>query len=123
MLRKTVLATAIIGAGLGSMSGAALAWDNHGGHDAAKGCSNDLSGKSENGAGRTLGDTTGGDQTFDASNTCDILNGNKVLSDNNAATGGSTIRNGNDRTETRTTNTASQSTSNTTIPVLGGLLP
>lgn len=121
MLRKTVLATAIIGAGLGSMSGAALAWDNHGG-DAAKGCSNDIAGQSENGAGRTLGDTEGGNQNFDASNVCDILNGNKVLSDNNAATGASSIRNGDQTTDTRTSTSTETQNSNTTIPVLGPIL-
>ncbi|GLZ50652.1 hypothetical protein Acsp07_02690 [Actinomycetospora sp. NBRC 106378] len=120
MLRKTVLTTVIIGAGLGSMSGAALAWDHHDG--GSKGCSNDIAGKSENGAGRTLGDTDGGDQTFDASNVCDIFNGNSIGSDNNAATGGSAIRNGDDRTDTRTSTSTSESNSNTTIPVLGPIL-
>lgn len=124
MLRKTVLTTAIIGAGLGSMSGAAFAWDHHG--ETAKGCSNAIAASSENGSGDSLGDTTGGDQAFDASNVCDILNGNTIGSDNNVATAGGTIRNGDVTDITRTSTSTSEETSNTTVPAggldLGGLL-
>ena len=116
MFRKAAVATVILGAGLASTAGVAMA-NEHGG-DAAKGCSNSAAAKSSNGADRTLGDTTGGDQDFGLSNTCDILNGNKVLSGNNAA--GGDITNG----DTRTSNRSSSSTSTSTIDtVLGGLLP
>src|SRR5438552_1660514 len=113
MFRKTVLATAIIGAGLGSMTGAAFAGDapsdggHHGGGDgggrhhsapAAGGCSNDVAAKSENGSGRSLGDTTGGSQDISASNLCHILSGNEILSNNNLALG--SITNGDTRNET-----------------------
>ena len=115
MFRKAAVATLIMGAGLASTAGVAMAHE-HGG-DAAKGCSNAAAAKSSNGADRTLGDTTGGDQGFDLSNTCDILNGNKVLSDNNAATGG-TITNGD------TTTVDKESTSTSTITdTFTGLLP
>lgn len=114
MLRKTVLATAIVGAGLGSMSGAAFAGDapsnggHHGGGDgggkhhsapAAGGCSNTVGAKSENGSGRSLGDTTGGSQDVSASNLCNILSGNEVLSNNNVSLLGD-ITNGDTRNET-----------------------
>jgi hypothetical protein len=129
MLRKTVLTTVIIGAGLGSMSGAALAWDHHG-SDSAKGCSNSIAGASENGSGDSLGDTTGGDQAFDASNLCDILNGNQIASKNNVATAG-TIINGDTTDITRTSTDTTTETTDTTVPAapggaggldLGGLL-
>ena len=116
MFRKAAVATLIMGAGLASTAGVAMAND-HGG-DAAKGCSNAAAAKSSNGADRTLGDTTGGDQAFDLSNTCDILNGNKVLSENNAATGASTITNGD------TTTVDEESTSTSTITdIFTGILP
>ncbi|MEJ2868211.1 hypothetical protein WCD74_10570 [Actinomycetospora sp. OC33-EN08] len=122
MLRKAVLTTAIVGAGLGSMTGAAMAHDGghgHGGHDAAKSCSNAIKGESENGAGRTLGDTTGGDQAFDASNTCDILNDNEILSGNNVATAGGVITNGDTTDITRTNTETTTETSDTTVPAGG----
>ncbi|GLZ50656.1 hypothetical protein [Actinomycetospora sp. NBRC 106378] len=106
MFRKAAVATVILGAGLASTAGVAMANEHH---DAGKGCSNTLAAKNSNGADRTLGDTTGGDQDLSGSNVCDILNGNKILSGNNAATGASAIRNGDDttRTDTRTSNTSS----------------
>lgn len=114
IFRSAAVATVILGAGLASTAGVAMAHENGG--DAAKGCSNSAAAKSSNGADRTLGDTTGGDQGFDLSNTCDILNGNKVLSGNNAA--GGDITNG----DTRTSNRANTSTSTSTVEtVLGGL--
>ncbi|MDL5155586.1 hypothetical protein [Actinomycetospora termitidis] len=132
MLRKTVLTTAIIGAGLGSMSGAAFAWDNHG-HGDAKGCSNEIAAAAENGSGDSLGDTTGGDQALDASNVCDILNDNSIGSENNVATAGGAIRNGDLTDITRTSTSTSTETTDTTAPApaapaapggldLGGLL-
>ena len=106
MFRKAAVATVILGAGLASTAGVAMAHGSHG--ETAKGCSNTLAAKNSNGADRTLGDTTGGAQRLSGSNTCDILNGNKVLSDNNAATGASAIRNGDDTTvtDTRTSDTS-----------------
>ncbi|MDL5155580.1 hypothetical protein [Actinomycetospora termitidis] len=128
MFRKTVLATAIIGAGLGSMSGAAFAGDDpgdgghHGSHgkhwdDSSKdgGCSNKVSAESKNGAGDTLGDTTGGDQDLSASNLCHILTGNEILSNNNIALPGGSIVNGDTLTKTLTrTSTSDESTTTTT---------
>ena len=128
MFRKTVLATAIIGAGLGSMSGAAFAGDapsnggNHGDNGGGKyqsapasseGCSNKIGAESKNGAGRTLGDTTGGDQDLSASNLCNILSGNEILSNNNVALLGGSITNGD--TLTRTLTSTVTDTSETTV--------
>jgi hypothetical protein len=129
MFRKTVLATAIIGAGLGSMSGAAFAGDapsngghhGDGGHGGGKhqsapassdGCSNKVGAESKNGAGRTLGDTTGGDQDLSASNLCNILSGNEVLSNNNVALLGGSVTNGDTLTATLTS-TVSETTEST----------
>lgn len=111
-LRTSVLATMIVGAGLGTLSGVASAHESA----PAAGCSNGIAASSENGAGRTLGDTTGGDQDLSASNVCDILNDNEVLSGNNAAAGD--IVNGD------TTTRNSESTETTTIvETITGLLP
>lgn len=111
-LRTSVLATMIVGAGLGTLSGVASAHESA----PAAGCSNDIAASSENGAGRTLGDTTGGDQDLSASNVCDILNDNEVLSGNNTAAGD--IVNGD------TTTRNSESTETTTIvETITGLLP
>jgi hypothetical protein len=104
MFRKAAVATVILGAGLASTAGVALANEHH---DAGKGCSNGVAAKNSNGADRTLGDTVGGDQDLSASNTCDILNGNKILSGNNAA--GGDITNGDTRTSTDTRNSQSSS--------------
>jgi hypothetical protein len=111
MLRKTVLATVIAGAGLGALSGTAMAHDHQA---AAKGCSNTVKAESENGAGRTAGDTTGGAQDLTADNICDIANGNTLLSDNNVA--GGDIRNGDLTETTRTSTDVSNEQSNTTLP-------
>jgi len=119
MLRKTILTTVVIGAGLGSMSGAAFAHDQHDG-GAAKGCSNAIMAESENGSGRSLGDTTGGDQDLSASNFCNILNGNEVLSDNNVAAAGGVITNGDTTDITETSTETNTETSDTTVPAGGG---
>lgn len=116
MLRKTVVATALIGAGLGTMSGAAMAND-HQGSD-AKGCSNSIKAESENGSGRSLGDTTGGDQALDASNLCDIANGNLVGSGNNVA--GGDITNGDTETITDISNEETTETTTTEGVPAGG---
>ena len=110
--RTSVLATMIVGAGLGTLSGVASAHESA----PAAGCSNGISASNENGAGRTLGDTTGGDQDLSGSNTCDILNDNEILSGNNAAVGD--ITNG----DTTTRNSASNEEV-TIIETITGLLP
>ncbi|MEJ2868217.1 hypothetical protein WCD74_10600 [Actinomycetospora sp. OC33-EN08] len=124
MFRKTVLATAIIGAGLGSMSGAAFAGDDpgdgghHGGHGHGKhmsqpkdgGCSNSVAAESKNGSGDSLGDTTGGDQDLSASNLCHILTGNEILSNNNVALLGGSVVNGDTLTQTLTRTSTTDST-------------
>ncbi len=117
MFRKAAVATVILGAGLASTAGVAMAHGSHG-EAAGKSCSNSAAAKSSNGADRTLGDTTGGDQAVDLSNTCDILNGNEILSGNNAATGG-TIVNGDTTTVDDTRTSSSEST---IITDLTGLL-
>ncbi|MFC5063852.1 hypothetical protein [Actinomycetospora atypica] len=115
VLRSAVLATVIAGAGLGSLAGVASA------HEAAPaaGCSNAVKASSENGAGRTLGDTTGGDQDISGSNVCDILNGNEIASDNNVAALAGTITNGD--TVTRTSTETEETSIVTTITGLLGL--
>ncbi|MEJ2868214.1 hypothetical protein WCD74_10585 [Actinomycetospora sp. OC33-EN08] len=117
MFRKAAVATVILGAGLASTAGVAMAHEHHG--DAGKSCSNSAAAKSSNGADRTLGDTTGGDQDIALDNTCDILNGNEILSGNNAATGG-TITNGD---TTTVDETSTETTTSTIETILGGLLP
>ena len=67
IFRSAAVATVILGAGLASTAGVAMA-NEHGG-DAAKGCSNSAAAKSSNGADRTLGDTTGGTQDIGLGNT------------------------------------------------------
>ncbi len=126
MFRKTVLTTAIIGAGLGSMTGAAFAGDDpgdgghHGSHDkhssSSAGCSNTVRAESKNGSGDSLGDTTGGPQRLDASNLCHILTGNEILSNNNFSTAGSSIINGDTLTKTLTRTDTDNSSTTTTVP-------
>ncbi|WP_433800310.1 hypothetical protein [Actinomycetospora sp. CA-084318] len=105
VFRKTVLASAILGAGLASTAGIASAHTSH--H--AGGCSNGVAAESSNSSGRSLGDTEGGAQDLSASNTCDILNGNKVASGNNVA--GGDVVNGDTTDITRTSSTDTTRTS------------
>ena len=56
-LRTSVLATMIVGAGLGTLSGVASAHESA----PAAGCSNGISASNENGAGRTLGEKRPGE--------------------------------------------------------------
>ena len=94
MFRKTVLATAIVGAGLGSMSGAAFAGDcpSEGGHHSShhhassgqtgsSSCTNNVEAQNETGAG-SVANVLGGAQTVVPVNVCHILEGNQVLNDN-----------------------------------------
>jgi hypothetical protein len=109
MFRKTVLTTAIIGAGLGSMTGAAFAGDDPGdgghsgdhhsswshghGHGKSESCSNDV--KAENlTKGGGLADVLGGDQILAPINACHILDDNSLLNNNNVALLGGSIHNG-----------------------------
>ena len=99
MFRKTVLATAIVGAGLGSMSGAAFAGDapsdsghghhhdHHGSwdHHKSSSCSNNAEGAIDNSGAETLVGVLDGSQGALGLNVCDILNDNSVLSGNNVA--------------------------------------
>ncbi|MDL5155588.1 hypothetical protein [Actinomycetospora termitidis] len=116
MLRKVVVSTALLGAGLGSLAGVASAHESA----PAQGCSNVAKASAENGAGSTLGDTTGGDQDLGLSNTCDILNGNEILSGNNVATLAGVITNGDTVTETSSEETTTESS---IVETLTGLLP
>lgn len=98
--RKTVLTTAIIGAGLAATSGSAFASEHQSPepNSASSGCSNLVEVADENGAGEVKrGDITGGDQDIQSSNLCNNLSGNEVLSGNNVALGG-TVQNGDNKT-------------------------
>lgn len=104
MFRKTVLTTAIIGAGLASTTGAAFAGDSHT-QDPSGSCSNVVQGESDNGAGDVVNTIVeGGSQSLGASNTCGNYSGNSVGSDNNVALGGS-VQNGNSTEETNVSST------------------
>ncbi|NMO92578.1 hypothetical protein [Actinomycetospora sp. TBRC 11914] len=95
--RKTVLTTAIIGAGLASTAGSALAHDSqhesHGGHEksshsAGGGCSNSFVGETGDSANAfsLLNDSQGAIGL----NVCDVLSHNNVLNGNTLRVGGST---------------------------------
>jgi len=109
MIRKTVLATAIIGAGLGSMTGAAFAgddpgdgghsnWGNdhghsrHHGHDndhqKSSSCTNNVAAANET-RGGGLVDVLGGAQTIIPVNVCHILDDNSILNGNSISVLGS----------------------------------
>ena len=94
MFRKTVLATAIVGAGLGSLSGAAFAGDcpSEGGHSSghhhassgqteSSSCTNNVAAKNATEAGG-LANVLGGAQTIVPVNICHIVSDNQVLNDN-----------------------------------------
>jgi hypothetical protein len=108
MIRKTVLATAIIGAGLSTMTGAAFAgddpgdgghnnWDNdhghsrhHHGHDSwghdkdndkSSSCTNNVAAANESKSGGLL-NVLGGAQTIVPVNVCHILDDNSILNGN-----------------------------------------
>ena len=91
--RKTVLTTAIIGAGLATTAGSAFATDcsHDGGHkshessSSSKGCSNSALGKIDNSHAKTLIGVLDGSQGPSARNICDNLNGNHILSGNSFA--------------------------------------
>ena len=102
MIRKTVLTTAIVGAGLASTAGAAFAGDapdsdsgNHhdsshssSKHESSHGCSNTAVGEINNKGAKTLVGILDGSQGALGLNLCDNLNNNKVLSDNHISVAG-----------------------------------
>jgi hypothetical protein len=105
MIRKTVLATAIVGAGLTSMTGAAFAgnydsdngghnWDNDHGHSRhhhhgdndndhqkSSSCTNNVAAANESKGGGFV-DVLGGAQTIIPVNVCHILDDNSILNGN-----------------------------------------
>jgi hypothetical protein len=95
MLRKTTITVAIVGAGLGSLTGAAFANTHHGSsHDSSHGssssCTNNVKAlNSSQGGG--FADVAGGAQTVGAINACHILDDNKVLNRNVVNIGGTTL--------------------------------
>jgi len=119
--RKTVLTTAIIGAGLASTSGAAFASDG-GHHDAPKAsaaCAN-LTKAVNNNGGEALLDVVGGSQALSSTNVCNNLNGNSIASGNNLA--GGNIQNGSNTVKSNSTTTASTTGKNSPATILTGLL-
>ena len=86
-LRKTVLATAIIGAGLASTAGSAFATDcGHESHhqpqhkSSSSECSNSFAGKT--GDSKTFLGALNGSQGAIGANVCDVLSHDNVLSGN-----------------------------------------
>jgi hypothetical protein len=103
MIRKTVLTTAIVGAGLASTAGAAFAGDapdnsggdsSHSSHShsshksSSKGCSNTAVGEIDNTGAKTLVGILDGSQGALGVNLCHNLNNNKVLSNNHVSIAG-----------------------------------
>lgn len=98
MIRKTVLTTAIIGAGLASTAGAAFAGDapsdsdsgsghHHGSHSShqsksSSDCSNTAAGAIDNQGAKTLVGILDGSQGALGLNLCHNVDGNKLLADN-----------------------------------------
>lgn len=126
ILRKTVLTTAIIGAGLASTTGAAFAGDCPSRGPASQektqsagqgdGCLNAVEAENSNGAERvSRGDVTGGAQSIGLSNVCGNLSDNEVLSNNNIAILGGSVQNGDNTEETTTTSTNRSETIFTSI--------
>lgn len=87
--RKTVMTTAIIGAGLATTAGSAFATtdcDHDGGHQshksASQDCTNSALGKIDNSHAKTLIGVLDGSQGAAGANICHNLNNNKILSGN-----------------------------------------
>jgi hypothetical protein len=106
MLRKTTITVAIVGAGLGSLTGAAFANGSHGSSHDSHGSSHDSHGSSHDSRGSSctnnvkalnssqgggFADVAGGAQTVGAINACHILDDNKVLNANVVNLGGTTL--------------------------------
>jgi hypothetical protein len=96
MLRKTTVTVAIVGAGLGSLTGAAFANTHHGSshgssHDShGSSCTNNVKALNSTKGGGFV-DVAGGAQTVIAANVCHILDDNKVLNGNVVNVGGTTL--------------------------------
>jgi hypothetical protein len=97
-LRKTVLTTAIIGAGLASTAGSAFATDC--GHDnhhqkshqssSSSDCTNNVLARNSTGGG-SFANVLGGAQTIIPVNACHILDNNKIANGNKVAVLGDII--------------------------------
>jgi hypothetical protein len=99
-LRKTVLTTAIIGAGLASTAGSAFATDcGHEGHhqksheshqssSSSSDCTNNVAAKNTT-KGGDFANVLGGAQTIIPVNACHILDNNKILNGNSLSVLGS----------------------------------
>jgi len=92
-LRKTVLTTAIIGAGLASTAGSAFATDCHEGHhkshesshsSSSSDCTNNVKALNQT-KGGSFADVLGGAQTIIPVNACHILDNNKIANGNKIA--------------------------------------
>jgi hypothetical protein len=86
MIRKAAVGAIILGAGLASTSGVAMATEGghghgHGGHGSSSSCTNNLdlvnASKTD-----SFADVAGGAQTALAGNLCDIANDNAIGNDN-----------------------------------------
>jgi hypothetical protein len=95
-LRKTVLATAIIGAGLATTAGSAFATDcghneshhkSHSSSSSSSDCTNNVQAKNSS-QGGGFADVAGGAQTITPINACHILDNNKILNGNSLNIGG-----------------------------------
>jgi hypothetical protein len=88
MLRKTTITVAIVGAGLGSLTGAAFANTHHGSsHDShGSSCTNNVKALNASET-HSFVDIAGGAQTVAAANVCHILDDNKVLNGNSVFIG------------------------------------
>jgi hypothetical protein len=101
-LRKTVLATAIIGAGLATTAGSAFATDcghhesHHKSHSSSSSnssssdCTNNVQAKNSS-QGGGFADVAGGAQTITPINACHILDNNKILNGNSLNIGGESL--------------------------------
>lgn len=85
--RKSVLTTAIIGAGLASTAGSAFATDcshdsdhHKAKHESSSGCSNSFVGKT--GASKTVLGALDGSQGAIGANVCDVLSHNSIANGN-----------------------------------------
>ncbi|MCD2192418.1 hypothetical protein LQ327_03280 [Actinomycetospora endophytica] len=99
MIRKTVLTTAIVGAGLASTAGAAFAGDapsdnsgshhsSHASHKSTSGCSTTAVGEINNEGAKTLVGILDGSQGALGLNLCHNLDNNKILADNHFSIAG-----------------------------------
>ncbi len=94
MIRKTVLTTAIVGAGLASTAGAAFAGDapcddggsghhhSHSSSSSSNDCTNDFAGAQQAEGKGLVGSALNNAQGALGANVCHNLNNNKILADN-----------------------------------------